>query len=1019
MRQHARVCLVAILLAWLAPVAAHADGGAAVPVHVGTHPGYGRVVFDLPERLDFHLTQQGQQVQVQFTGNVTIGAAPAMPHNVLGLTGSAGQAELVVVEGTVARAWRLGNRLVIDVLDPAVAASTPSAPVQASVPAPRSGSASAAAPGAPVAKPAVPMVSPAVSAPPSAAAPSTVPAKPGPQTAAPQMLAAAAAASVAKPAATSGPPDASSASLAKPGPKTVAPQVLPAPTGVSPTQIAPPVSAEKPGDALMGEKSLPISSRPADPLAVPIAAASPPPGSEPTPPASPVADAAQTPDEVLEVASDAAVGVAAFRRGSAAFVVFDQQLPLDLTAMHDDAVFGSATVQQLPTASVIRIRLEPGKALVLSQAPHLWRITVVPIEPKLQPIRANATDGRLVLPAAAPGRVLSLADPDSGATLLVGTQRQAGQGVPLLRRAVEFLLMPTWQGVVAEPISDELALRPVLDGFVLTGGAGGLALSPTPDAASNLAHADALTRRFDFAALPVEALMQRLRQQFADDAATPALARGPGRRAAAQTMISLGLGAEAQALLEVAAADDPHETDSADNAALTGMASALAHRSDEAAGLDDERLSGTDDIALWRAVRLAEQQDGSPQAAPVFAATLPLVLAYPGPLRDRLLPLVAETLVTGGETAAASALLAERKDDPALGLARGQLQEAQGDTTGALASYDALASSRDRWLYARSATRALELRLAGGRIDVNEAADGLDRLLYAWRGDQHERSLRERLAELRARTGAWRSALGLIRETETIFPADKTTIRAELVDMFAAMLRGDAADSLAPLELIALVDENADLLPAGAAGDLLQARLADRLLALDLPKRADPVLQKLMQAAPSDVSRAGFGARLAALRLHEADATGALAALAASNADDPPADLAERRTLLIASAHARLGETDRALAVLASLDTATADEARATILERTNDWPAAETALNAYASKIVPPEGRLDDGQRRTLLRLATAAARAGDAATRRRSRRFGKVPDHAWNPDRWPTCSICSPLILSAASAT
>ena len=30
----------------------------------------------------------------------------------------------------------------------------------------------------------------------------------------------------------------------------------------------------------------------------------------------------------------------------------------------------------------------------------------------------------------------------------------------------------------------------------------------------------------------------------------------------------------------------------------------------------------------------------------------------------------------------------------------------------------------------------------------------------------------------------------------------------------------------------------------------------------------------------------------------------------------------------------------------------------------------------------MPPEGRLDDGQRRTLLRLATAAARAGDAAT-------------------------------------
>jgi hypothetical protein len=707
---------------------------------------------------------------------------------------------------------------------------------------------------------------------------------------------------------------------------------------------------------------------------------------EPNSPVSPIADAsapaAQSPDRVLEVGFEAAVGVAAFRRGNAAYVVFDQQLLIDLSSLRDDPVFGSASIQQLPTATVIRLRLVPGNALALSQAPHIWRITAAPDEPKLQPIHATAANGRLVMPATAPGRVVSIADPDTGATLLVGTQRQPGQGVPILRQAVEFLLMPTWQGIAVEPIGDDIVLRPGQDGFVLTGGTEGLALSPAPDPANVLVRADALTRRFDFAALPADALLQRLRRQFVDNAAAPALGRGPGRRAAAQTMISLGLGAEAEALLQLAAADDPREVEAADNAALTGIAAALAHRADEAVGLDDERLSGTDDIALWRAVRQAEQQDSSPQAAAVFAATVPLVLAYPSPLRDRLLPLVAETLVAGGETTAASALLAERKDDPALGLARGLDQEARGDTAAALATYEALAATTDRRLFARSATRALELRLASGKIDVKQAADGLDKLLYAWRGDQHERSLRDRLAELRARAGAWRSALGLVRETEAIFPADKPAIHAELVDMFTAMLRSDAADSLPPLELTALVEENADLLPVGPAGDVLQARLADRLLALDLPKRADPVLQKLMQAAPSGVSRAGFGTRLAALRLREGDAAGTLAALAASNADDAPADLMERRTLLLAAAHARLGEADQALAVLAPLDTASADEARATILERTNDWPAAEKALNTYASKIVPAEGKLDEGQRRTLLRQATAAARAGDTAT-------------------------------------
>jgi hypothetical protein len=695
------------------------------------------------------------------------------------------------------------------------------------------------------------------------------------------------------------------------------------------------------------------------------------------------AAASPAPNQPLEVGFEAAVGVAAFRRGNSAFVVFDQQLPIDLAPMRDDPVFGSATVEQLPAATLIRVRLEPGMALSLSLVPHAWHIAAVSAEPKLQPIHATSADGRLAIRAAAPGRVVSLADPDTGATLLVATQIKPGQGVPVLRRAVEFLLLPTWQGAAVEAIGDDLSLRPAQDGFLLSGGAGGLALSTVPDAAQVLAHADALTltRRFDLAALPVDTLMLRLHEQVADAATTPALGRGPRRRDVAETMISLGLGAEAQAVLQLAAADDPREAASADTAALSGMARVLANRADEAVGLDDPRLGGTDDVALWRALRLAERQEGSPQAAAALAATWPLVLAYPPPLRDRLLPLIAETLVTGGETAAASALLAEQKDDPALGMARGLLQEARGDTAAALATYDALASSADRSLYARAGARSVELRFASGAIDAKQAADGLDRLLYAWRGDALERSLRERLADLRTRTGAWRSALALLRETEAVFPADRTAIHAERVDTFAAVLRDDVAGSLAPLELTALVDENTDLLPVGPAGDMLQSRLADRLLALDLPKRAEPVLEKLMQASPSTLGRAGFGARLAALRLREGDAAGAITALAASDVEDPPADLAEKRTLLLASAHARRGDTERALTALGSLDSAAADEARATILERANDWPAAEKALSALAARTVPQEGKLVDDQRRTLLRLATAAARAGDDA--------------------------------------
>jgi hypothetical protein len=212
-------------------------------------------------------------------------------------------------------------------------------------------------------------------------------------------------------------------------------------------------------------------------------------------------------------------------------------------------------------------------------------------------------------------------------------------------------------------------------------------------------------------------------------------------------------------------------------------------------------------------------------------------------------------------------------------------------------------------------------------------------------------------------------------------PDDRTAIHTELTDMFAALLRDDTADTLAPLGLVSVIEENADLLPAGPDGEAWQGKLADRLVALDLPKRAGPVLEKLMRAANSDVARAGFGARLAAIRLREGDAAGTLAALDASVAADLPADLVERRTLLVAAADARRGDGEQALAALGELHSAAADEARATILERGSNWPAAQRALADYTAKTVPAEGRLDDAQRRSLLRLATAAARAGDDA--------------------------------------
>jgi tetratricopeptide (TPR) repeat protein len=888
-------CRLLVWLLLLVPLSfAPAFGGdpTPVPVRVGTHQDYGRVVFDLPAKSDYHMTRDGQHVTIEFDKAGKIASPARGIRNVQSVVGGNGKAELVIAPGAVLREQRVGSRVVIDVLDPPTGSVLPASP----------------RPGAPPASPPASPSVPVLPKPPQAALPTAAPEPPTPA-----------------------PP---------PKPAELPPPLAPRAATAEVTPVTPAGGADARGE-----------------------------------------DAPQPSTLVVPFGVGGPLGAAAFRRGGTAIVVFDRPIALDLSALHDDPAFSTVTTQTLPASTVVLFRLDPATSLSVTSVPGAWRIAAVAGEPELKPIGATVADQRLALSASTASAVVTMSDPVTGGTLLVGTQRHSGQGMSVRRRSVEFSLLPTWLGVVVAPTSDMVALRTVQDGFLVVNDPHGLALSPPSETAEALGHAAAQTHHFDFLEQPRDVALQRLSRLVVDDAMVPPLARGQRRQDVARALLSLGMGAEAEALLQMAATDDPAQATSPDNAALTAIAALLAHRIDEAGGLDDRCLPVTDDMELWRAYRQAQLQPRSPSAATQLAATLPLLLSYPPEMRRRMLPIVAEALVEGGEIDAAAALLNARKADGSLDLARGMLEQAKGDTDAALATYDRLAQSRDQHVYARAAARAVDLRLAAGRIDAHEAAERLDRLQYAWRGDHLEEELRDRLVALREQSGDWRAALALLRENLALSP-DNPVLRTRLSNAFAAFLRGSATDAMSPLAFVSLVDENADLLPTGPDGEALESRLADRLLALDLPQRAGPLLDKLMKAAPTGAGRAAFGARLAASRQSEGDSRGALDALSASDAPDLPKDLADRRTVLLATAQARGGDTEHALSELQTVDSPAGDEARAAILERANNWPAAQKALASYAAKTVPPDGALDETQRRTLLRLATAAARAADDAT-------------------------------------
>lgn len=682
---------------------------------------------------------------------------------------------------------------------------------------------------------------------------------------------------------------------------------------------------------------------------------------------------------------DPVVGAAAFRRGGRAHVVFDESKPLDLAALRDDHLFADAKVSLQTAATDLSLSLPAGAAMALKRRPEGWEVDITSASPQRDSARLSGKPGILNIAMADAAETLVLTDPGSGARLLVGTVHKPGQGVAVGHRSAEFRLCPSWAGVVVEAQSDRLDLHAERTGFALRMANGPALAAQLASTEQDLADAGALTRQLELTALPVPALLGHLQATLQEAALAPKLARFAPRLRAAQDLLALGLGREAVSVLHAALQDDPSQALNARAGSLLAAAEFLAGEQEDAAPGAPPRpmLSGSDEAALWRAIE-GQGTESAPQNAATLAATWRLLLAYPAPLRARLMPVVADALLAGSQLEAAAALLA-KEDDPRLDLERAQLLQLQNKPAEALALLDRLAAGLDRKQAAIANRRAVELRLAQHQIEPGAAAAALEQHLYAWREPKFELDTRLRIAALKSAAGQWREAIALLRETDTLFAEQHATIRAAERESIASLLRANGGAAMKPLDLVALVEENADLLAEKEASATIAPVLVDKLLALDLPDRAEPILARLMTQTAEPAPKGQLGVRLAALALDRGDTEAARADLAASASPELPPELVERRTVVAARIDAAAGKPDSALAALAPLRGAEALELRARLFEARKDWGGAEAALQALAEATLPQTGPLSTAQQELVLRLASSASQAGDMAAMQR----------------------------------
>ncbi|HEY4252062.1 MAG TPA: hypothetical protein VGM87_12700 [Roseomonas sp.] len=927
----ARLLLLSLALALPVQGPAWAQEPRAIGLRMGSHDGFGRLVFDLPAPgMAYRAELQGDRLLLRFDARLpALPAGGRLPRNIAGIALEGDAVVVTAAAGARLRHFRLGERVVVD------AGNAPAGPAAAPSPPATAATAPAAAPPAEVVRQREPRRRP----PPAPATPPRV------------ELAAAPPAAPLAPATTPPAPAAPPQVEAAPVPIVVAePARMPVP--VVPPPVVPPNPIPPPPMAA-------VAAPPVAVAAVPVRLA--------------------VPGRAIALPLPDGVGTAVFRRGGAMLAVFDTKAPLDLTALRGDAVFGGADSWTVPDGVVLRLPMPAGGGLRPRREGAAWVLEAVPAEPPTRRLGLAAEPepgppARLVMATEGGGQALALQDPETGLPLLVATLTVPGQGFTAARRMPDLELLPTQQGAAVLARSDRILLRSLAGRIVLAASPGESLRFGTPGGLDPVAEAAAMTRLLDLPGGPAPVLLERLRDQQAAIAAAPPLARGPLRRAAVETLIALGMPQEAQSMAALALQEDPRMRGDARLLLGQGAAALLGGRLAEAGGIEERRLPATDETALWRGLLAAARGDAD-AAATAIVPVLPLLLTYPEPVRQRLLPAVAAALAEA-DPRAAQRLLASLPEEPAYSYARGRLAEAEGRAEEALTRYDAVAQSTDRLWRGRALRRATELRLATGRIDAPAAADALDRALFAWRGDAEELDVRRRIAALRRQGGAPRLAFDLLREAAALYPDHAAALAADIAGSFAEALVAEP-----PVAAIALFDAHRDLLPRGPEGAEALAALATRLIGLDLPERAGALLQEAADRATTRAGRAGYGARLAALRLADRDAAAALAALDATGFDGLPAPLETERSMLRAQALAMRGERDAAEALLTALGDAGLAPL-ATMRADAQDWAGAAEALSRHLTASLPPApAPLNDAQRRDAARLATFAALAGDEA--------------------------------------
>ncbi len=695
------------------------------------------------------------------------------------------------------------------------------------------------------------------------------------------------------------------------------------------------------------------------------------------------------------------VGAAVFNRAGYNWVVFDKPKKLDVGSLRTIGGNIVKSLEQIPNkrATIVRMTTVAGVNLFPRRRGLAWIIDFIqkPMKPKKiikgTPQPNSPVGARLFLPVSEPGNAIGVMDPEVGDNIVIVPVIPLGYGVDREYVYPQMKILPSTQGVVIQPLSDDIRVRPLRQGIEVSS-ADGLKISTlTPAmAASGGGLMQPFSRYFKtgkWKPASVDAFNTEKQRLMAAVVKAKGRSREKARLDLARFFFANGFNAETIGVLGVLAKARKKITNTPEFRGLRGGASLFMGRIPDAArDLNYGSLNNFDEGTFWRAALTAA--DGNVAAAASDLRKMAgIIKPYPKALKIPLSMMVEEAAIQVGDIQQATDVLETIKAEnpsPAqageAGFLEGRLMELAGDFDNAVGIWEKVEEGPNRRSRAKASMARAELLLKLDKISRPEAIEDMEKLRFSWRGDEFEFNLLRRLGRLYIEDGDYRNGLRTLRQAATNFRDNPKTpeVTQEMVDAYDKLFIQGEADKLAPITAIALYDEFRELTPSGAKGEEMVRKLADRLVGVDLLERAAALLEQQIKYRLKGKEKAKVGAQLANVYFLGRKYDKTISTLNDTEEIGISEDTAFKRRRLRVRALIKLDKDDDAIALLKGDKSADADYLRTEIFWKRKEWPlAAQAFRNLLKASGAEPKKALDDKQGQYVLNLVIALTLSGN----------------------------------------